>query len=391
MTNPRRANSDSTRARKEDRIQTMSVATASQYAPVTAAVVSGGNWLPTALSAIATHVAGAQEPMLRINVPGFDLFFGAALSDMHASDDYSVVTVEALLDASLIMLVTLKTQVADDAGNLRINEVAINFDVTEHRPRAHFLAASLYAMLPLAGPIRVEIPTMKVDVRLNFSAPLREISTLLQKRQAYYGLMVIERATDLRLDIPEDLSGEEMNDISFTYHAIVERTFYWLAKFITLPMPANEESLTWLNNLQPTELGRSIYKLQFGPAPEFRTILGQTVNLGLQTVFIEDAVMQNREEVRRELSALDGHMVPIMIRPLSGMGRYHLPDAPQLPDAPWDEQIETCIRLEDELNERLAARYSELAAATLDGLTPAEIKIVTERPTLSEGAHLIKD
>jgi hypothetical protein len=72
--------------------------------------------------------------------------------------------------------------------------------------------------------------------------------------------------------------------------------------------------------------------------------------------------MQNREEVRRELSKLDGHIVTVTIRPLSGMGRYHLPEAPRLPDSPWDEKIEACVMLEDRLNERLAARYNELTA-----------------------------
>jgi hypothetical protein len=232
---------------------------------------------------------------------------------------------------------------------------------------------------------------MGVEVTANFSTPLREVSKLLQKRQTYYGLMVIERAADLRLDIPENISGDEMNSISFTYHAVVERTFYWLAKFISLPMPANEESLTWLNNLKPTESGGSIYKLQFGPTPELRTVLGQTIVLGPETVFIDDAIIQNREEVRRELSKLDGHTVPVVIRPRTGMGRYYVPEAPRLPDSPWDEKIEVCVRLEDQLNERLATRYNELAASTLAGLTPEEVKAVTERPTLGEDAHLIKD
>ena len=366
----------------------MSVATASFYPTVSADVVSGGRWMPPARSAATPET---QEPQLRIEALGFDLFFGAALSDMHLNDDYSVVTVEALIDPGLAAIVTLKTQVADDAGNLRIKEVSINFDVIEHRPRAHFLASSLYAVLPLAGPIRVVLPSMRVDITANFSTPLREVSKLLQSRQTYYGLMVIEQAAGLRLDVPEHITGEEMNSISFTYHAIVERTFYWLAKFITLPMPANEDTLAWLNNLKPTEPGGSIYKLQFGPTPEFRTVLGQTVALGPETVFIDDAVIQNREEVRRELSRLDGHTVPVTIRPVSGMGRYHLPQAPRLPDSPWDEKIGACIKLEDQLNERLADRYNELAASTLAGLTPEEIKVVTERPALGEDAHLIKD
>jgi hypothetical protein len=85
---------------------TMSVAIA-HYPSVTSFAVSSGRWLPPALPATATRAAEVQEPELGIAVPGLDLFFGAALSDMRLSDDYSVVTVEALLDPGLAVLVTL--------------------------------------------------------------------------------------------------------------------------------------------------------------------------------------------------------------------------------------------------------------------------------------------
>jgi hypothetical protein len=370
----------------------MSVATASHYPSVTANVVAGDHWLPPTLAVTVPPVAETQEPMLGIEVPGFDFYLETVLSDMHTTDDYRVVTVEAILEPGLVMLVTLKTQVADDAGNLQIKEVSINFDVTEHRPRPHFLAASLYAMLPLAGPIRVEIPTMRVDVTLNFSTPLREVSALLQSRQTYYGLMVIERATGLQFHIPEHISANDMNALAFTYHAIVERTFDWPAKFVEpLPLPANEESLAWLSSLQCAEPGGSVYKLQFGPDLTSRIIFGQTVSLGPGTIFISDAVFQNLEVARREIPKLDGHVVLVGVRSLSGIGKYHLPQAPRLPDSPWDKKIEACINLEDQLNKRLTDRYNELAASTLAGLTPEEIKTVTKRPTLDEDAHLIKE
>jgi hypothetical protein len=370
----------------------MSVATANHYSPVTSAVVSGSYWLPPALPATASHLAETEEPTLGIEVPGFNFSFGTALSDMHLNDDYSVVTVEALLDPGLTVLVTLKTQVVDTAGNLRITDVSINFDVNEHRPRTHFLASSLYAMLPLAGPVRIVIPAMRVDVTANFSTPLREVSNLLQSRQTYYGLMVIERATGLKLSIPEYIPSDDMNALAFTYHAIVDRTFDWPAKFMeALPLPANEENLARLNNLPSTEPGGSIYRLQFGPEPSSKTIFGQTVDLGLETILIGDAVFQNLEDARRQMAQLDGQTVHVEVRSLSGIGKYHFPNAPRLPDRPWDEKIEACIKLEDRLNECLADRYNKLATSTLAGLTSQEIKAVTERAALGEDAHLIKD
>ena len=49
--------------------------------------------------------------------------------------------------------------------------------------------------------------------------------------------------------------------------------------------------------------------------PESRTIFGQTVALGDETVFLDDAAILNREEVLRELSLDDGHIVPVTFRP----------------------------------------------------------------------------
>jgi hypothetical protein len=371
----------------------MNNAIAKSYNSIAADVISGGLWLPPAIHSSAPHVAEIKEElMLRIDVPGFEMYFGTMISNMHLADNYSVVTIESQLEPGVSMLITLRTQVVDDAGNLQIKEVFINFDVTEHRPRAHFLAASLYAMLPLAGFIRVEIPSMKVDVTVKFITPLREISTLLQSRQTHYGLMVIERASNLLFQIPEHISADDMSSISFSYHAIVENTFEWPANFAEpLPVPATNEGLMWLKNLQPKEPEGSIYKLQFGPEPIPKSIFGQNIDLGVGMAFINDAVILNKEAALQELLKLDGHIVPVLIRSLGGIITYHLPFAPRLPDNPWDEKMEACIKLEEKLNEYLADRYNDLAVSTLAGLTAEEIRTVTDRPVLSEDAHLIKE
>ena len=102
-------------------------------------------------------------------------------------------------------------------------------------------------------------------------------------------------------------------------------------------------------------------------------------------------MIENRDDLRRELAKNDGHIVPITIRPRGRQGRYVFTNAPRLPDAPWDEKIQSFINLEDKLNERLAARYHELAASTVADLTPEEIEAVTARPELDEDAHLIRD
>lgn len=86
----------------------------------------------------------------------------------------------------------------------------------------------------------------------------------------------------------------------------------------------------------------------------------------------------------------DGHEVKVVVRSLSGQGRYDFPDAPRLPDAAWDQRIQTLISLESLLDAKLVACYHALAAATLSNLTEEEKAEVTIRPELGE-AFLIED
>lgn len=330
--------------------------------------------------------------MLQVGVPDFDLHFAASLVNLQTTADYSEVIAHAFIDHDVSARLTLKNEPATGKHDpIQIKEVSLGFEVGAHRPRAHFFLDSLYAMLGLAPGVRVAIPEVGFDVGLRFDVPLPEISTLLQRRQLYFGLIVIERATGLEFEIPEDIPGDDIDSISFAYHAIVEREFRWVCNDVTLMMPATEESLTWIGGLPPAVPGGSAYRVMFGPAPKTRTIFGQTAALGDETLFLDDAVIQNREEVVAELSAKDGHIVPVRFRPLSRMGRYVLTRAPRLPDEPWDERIIGCINLEDTLNERLVARYHELATSSLAGLTPETAEAVTARPTLDEDAHLIGD
>jgi hypothetical protein len=370
----------------------MSVATTMHQPAVTTAVLSGGQWLPSLLPARSASTVEATDVMLRISVPDFGLHLAAPLADLSTARNYSEVTVQALIDPGVFVSLRLKNEPAKSASDpIEIKEVSLNFGVGKHCPRAHFFSDSLYATLALAGPVSISIPEIGLDVGVHYDAPLPEISTLLQRRQIYFGLMVIERAAGLEFEIPENIPGEDIDAISFTYHTIVAREFRWQCNEVTLMMPATEESRSWLNNLRPRDTDGTTYGVIFGPAPKSRTIFGHTVALGDETVFLDDAAILNREKVLRELSLNDGHIVPVTFRPLSRKGRYVLPGAPSLPDEPWDDRIVGCINLEGVLDERLAARYHELAASTLAGLSPEEIGAVTERPTLGEDAHLMDD
>ncbi len=134
-----------------------------------------------------------------------------------------------------------------------------------------------------------------------------------------------------------------------------------------------------------------MYEVTVGPLTRSRRILEQTVSLGEEITLIEDGIIEDHESVRRELAKRDGHIVPVRIHPFNRKGLYRFTNPPRLPNNPWDEKVESFIKLEDSLNERLAARYHELAASTVADLTPEEIEAVSARPELDEDAHVIRD
>jgi hypothetical protein len=366
----------------------MSVAATSSYPSVIAGILSGSQWLPPASIAVAPAPAGENVFQFNIGFPEIGVSFWTELSQVETNADYTVVTAGAFIDPGAMIFITLHNEITDGAGNLTIKNISINFSVSQHRPRAHFMASSLYATLALAGPVHILIPSLNVDLQTSFFMPLPEVSRLLQSRQTYYGLMVIEHAAELEFDISDFITGEDVSNISFSYHAIVQREFIWLMDFFALTVPASDESLEWIDSLSPIEPGGNIYRLSFGPGPEVRMILGKPVELGPQTIFIEDGDFRDFENVRRGIAQLDGHIVPVVIRPISGLGRYIF-SAPPQPPSSWDDKIMLCLSLEQQLNQRLAAQYNALAASTLDGLTPEEIESITSHT--DEDAFLLAD
>lgn len=365
-------------------MQIVSVAEITYQPSFSAEVLSAAHFLPP--------LPKPQGSLLAIDIPSFGVHMQGEITDLDVGAGYREVIFESLVDAGVSTLLTLRSERSNGVGSdLQIKEASLSLRVNDHRPRTHFIADTLYAMLGLAGPVKVSIPDLNIDLGLHFTMPPSEVAAFLQKRQTYFGLMVIEKTTGLKFDIPPQISGEEMNSIAFAYHALVAGQFIWLVNDITQPTPANEEMLAWFNNLRPAEPNGCTYTLQFGPSQEIRRIFGQNVSLGDQTVFIVDGLIEDRAFVRRELGKNDGQIVPIRIIPRSRKGRYVFTNTPRLPEIPWDKSVENFIQLEDALNERLAGRYHELAASTVAGLTPEEIEAVIARPELSEDAHLIKD
>jgi len=365
-------------------MQSVSVAEITYQPSFSAEVLSATDFVPP--------FPKAKDSFLAIEVPAFGVHMLGETTNIDIGAGYREVTFESFVDDGVSALLVLQNEQSNGVnGDLRIKGASLSFPVGAHRPRAHFIANTLYAVLGLAGPITVSIPASKIELGLNFEVPPSKVVDLLQLRQTYFGLMVIERATGVEFDIPLHISGEEMNSISFAYHAILMHQFVWRVNEITYQMPATKEMLAWFDDLKSNEPNACVYKLESGPVPTTRTVLGQEISLGEQTIFIDDGVIENRDTVRRELAKNDRQVVPIRIIPRSRKGQYVFANTPRLPEIPWDKNVENFVQLEDALNERLAARYHKLAASTLADLTPEEIEAVLARPELDEDAHLIRD
>ncbi len=147
--------------------------------------------------------------------------------------------------------------------------------------------------------------------------------------------------------------------------------------------PATDE---WLNRLIDLDRYDAFTR---GPDPLSKTLFGVKIALGDEILTIEDKIIEDFDKVQKELACNDGHQVAVVIRSLSGQGRYEFLNPPRLPDRPWEPMIEMLADLESHLDARLVERYHALAAATLSGLTEEEKAAVTARPELDESAFLI--
>jgi hypothetical protein len=355
-------------------------------------ILSAGTWFPTVLPTTFLPGSGTSEIRLLLGVPDFDLYLAAPLVDLKANDDYSEVVITAFIEAGVSARVTLTNEPSTGLDHpLKILEASLNFDVDVNRARPHFFSDSLYAVMVLARSVQITIPEVRLDIGVHFETAISEISTLLERKQIYFALMVIERTTLIEFEIPEYMSGNDISAISFTYHAILERDFTWVCNDVTLALPATQETIAWIKSLPATEPGSSTFNVRFGPSPKSQTIFGHNVFLGDETIYLTDVVIDNLPSVLSELSHNDGHPVAVRFRPLSRIGQYVVPDAPHFSDSSWDESVLNIINREDRLNGLLTARFHELAASTLKNLTPEQVREVTSRPSLGEDSHLINE
>jgi hypothetical protein len=194
--------------------------------------------------------------------------------------------------------------------------------------------------------------------------------------------MVVEQATGYEFQLPLDIPEEEAKTIALIYYAILYRSFVWPINEIKYELTATKEAL---NQLLITN---QLPSVKFGPHPVIKTLFNKPISLGYGSLIVEDKFIENFDELQQELALDDNHKVDLIVRSLSGQGRYDLPEAPRFPDKPWDERVQNLIDLEDQLDSSLMARYHALAAFTLEGLTEEGKVAITARPELDENAFL---
>lgn len=341
--------------------------------------------VPTATIMRSPSAKDTRPPLLKISIADFHFDFSSLISRIALADTFNGYVVEALVYENVSVVINLIGELVEQ-DRFQVEEVSIHLNFESESAQSDFIVSTIFAMISLADDVRLCIHEVDLDLSLKFQSSLPEISLLLQRRQLAYRFMVVERATGYKFKLPPEISGSEVENLAFIYYAIVERSFVFPFTTMTYPsIPATENYLK-----QITDLSRKSF-IAVGPEPLHKTLLGKIIPLGNQsTRIIENAVIENFDQVQKELASGDVHNVEVTIRSLSGRARYNLPTAPLLPHNPWSAQLQTLIDLESDLDTRLSERYHALAAATLAGLSDEERAVITARPELDVNIFLSK-
>ncbi|MDQ3713262.1 MAG: hypothetical protein M3388_13730 [Acidobacteriota bacterium] len=207
-------------------------------------------------------------------------------------------------------------------------------------------------MLGLSSNFRIRIPKINYDFSTSFILSFKEISRLLQERQIAYRLMVIEQALGIILPFPNGyISGDDVKSIAFCYYAIIDREFEWFANPTVIPWKSSEESLSWLpEKNEPTAI-------TFRPEPVVKSIFGIEVPLGIMTARIDEAVIDNYEEVKEKLSNLDGSIVGVKLRSINGISRMIVLQVPELPQNTWSKELQKLVDMDSKLDSLVLKRF----------------------------------
>jgi hypothetical protein len=333
------------------------------------------------ISAISTGVIVERPENLsiEISVPNLGGYFRLDLIDLDDSEiGNGRVVVRAAVDSNATMVVTLSGE--SDSEGFHTTSFSFGFESAEKTPESDFRLATLRAALSLANQTRLFSSGLGLDHWFRLNESLRDISEMLKLRQTMYRLMVIERATGRRFKVPSFIAGEDMEAITFLYHAITERSFGWAFDgVLTVFYAASQDVASRLESYSQSP--------DFAyPTSHHRVLFGKEIPLGLGGITIIDKHIQDFEHVLAELRKDNGHPVAVNVRSRIGLAHYNMRDAPRLPMNVWNEDLQMLIQMESQLDAALVERYNALAAATLEGLTDEQKAAITARPELDEEA-----
>jgi hypothetical protein len=333
--------------------------------------------------------SSVPEATLHLVVPEFDFRFLIPLEELSKHIAPNKVNVRFAVDAGLTLTLALTGKPVEGGAMFEPEEGTLNFELAnEKAPRAQFVGVTLMAMLGLAKEVTLSVPEIELNLGMRFNIPLREISAMLLSRQLNHALMVIQRATGRQFEVlPTSLfDKEERDSMAFIYHAIVDRSFIWpLIHPIGATIIISEDVLTRF----PAD-GKTFKYL--GPLGTMsKSILGESISIGDGQIHIADAVFHDPVAAKREITNSQSGMATVGVESLSGQAKFDFPNAPRLPDAPWDLKLQSLIDLEPKLDACLAEAYHALATATLAELSEDEKALVTSRPELDEDARLMND
>ncbi len=350
----------------------MSTIVASRELSTTASIIVGGLTVP--LPQIT------QPVVLQIAIRDFQIHLEMPLEDVISNMSAGKVLLRATVDEEVAVILTIAGNLVED--EFQIEGVYFNTEAPFESARASFVALTLHALFSLSKGVNLRVPELEINLDLEFSTPLLDISHMLRQRQLEHRIMLIERATGYEFMLPSDLTAEQVRDVTFVHHAIVHRTFVWSVGSIGVSFPATNELHNYL------KAGKQDASFTFRPQPHRQILFGKDILLGNGSLTIENKFIEDFDKVQKELARNDGHDVAVVIRSLSGQGRYDFPNAPRLSDSPCEPTIQMLVDLEPHLDSHLVERYHALAAATLSGLTEEEKAEVTARPELDESAFL---
>lgn len=311
-----------------------------------------------------------RRESLQITFSNFSFDIDASITNLKRASG-TAVYIEALIAKDVSIMVTINGKIE---GEYFVTEdVTLRLNPNKNVAHAEFIASTATAILALGGKLQLQIPIIGLKLELLFPLSLKEISSMLRRRQLAYRIMVIEAATGKRFQLPRnEYTGKEVEDITFIYNAIINRSFVWSTDkfFLHLSREKFDDMNDFINEIKSKEYHTGHFEA--GPMEHITFLFGNSISLGSEIIRMTDMILENPESVINKLEDKDiSELVVPFIIP-TGEALYSYEYAPSLPSQPWDELTQKLINLEEMLDELILNRYHAAARATLGDLPEKE-------------------